>query len=265
MKVHVNENNLEDFLDITTFIGIVIAGAMVVGSIIVGGNSAWFINYPSLMIVVGGTMGATFLTYPISEVFRGFNIAKNAFVKKNQSTERIIHTIVECAKIARREGILSFEKRLNTIGDDFLARGLQLAIDGLESREINEIMNTEIQYLEEKNKLEADIFTTMGTFAPAVGMLGTIVGLIQMLMQMKDPGEIGAPMALAFLTTFYGILLANLFFLPIAGKLKSISKKEVLKKYMRIEGIIAIQSGDNHRIVEHKMKAFLEPEKIKVA
>ena len=248
-------------MDVTTFIGILVAGGMVAGSIIMGGKGAWFINYPSLMIVLGGTMGATLLAHPFSEVFRGFKVAKNAFLEKAQSPEQIIKSIVQCAKIARREGILSFEKKLNEIGNPFLARGLQLAIDGMESNSISEIMNTEIQYTEEREKLNSDIFTTMGTFAPAVGMLGTIIGLIQMLMQMKDPSQIGAPMAIALLTTFYGILLANLFFLPIAGKLKSKSKEEILKKQMIIEGIIAIQSGDNHRIVEHKMKAFLNPAK----
>jgi chemotaxis protein MotA len=248
-------------VDVITFIGILVAGGMVAGSIIMGGEGAWFINYPSLLIVVGGTMGATFLAHPVPEVLKGFKVAKDAFIKKGQLQENIIRAIVGCAKTARREGILSFDRRLHLIGDSFLARGLQLAIDGMESQEITEIMNTEIQNIEERRKLDADIFTTMGTFAPAVGMLGTIVGLIQMLMQMKDPSQIGAPMAVALLTTFYGILLANLFFLPIAGKLRTRSKEEVINKQMIIEGIIAIQAGDNHRIVEHKMKAFLAPEK----
>ncbi len=143
--------------------------------------------------------------------------------------------------------------------DPFLAKGMQLAIDGMESSSIEDVLTTEIAYVEERHRLGAEIFSTMGAFAPAVGMLGTIIGLVQMLMQMSDPSSIGAPMAVALLTTFYGTLLANLLFLPIAGKLKTRSKQEILVKTMVIEGIISIQSGDNHRIVEQKLKAFLSP------
>jgi chemotaxis protein MotA len=134
-----------------------------------------------------------------------------------------------------------------------------MAIDGMESSSIEDVMTTEIQYLEERHRLGSEIFTTMGTFAPAVGMLGTIIGLVQMLMQMEDPSQIGAPMAVALLTTFYGTLLANLLFLPVAGKLKTRSKQEILIKQMVLEGVISIQSGDNHRIVEQKLKAFIAP------
>jgi chemotaxis protein MotA len=129
----------------------------------------------------------------------------------------------------------------------------------MESSSIEDVMTTEIQYLEERHHLGSEIFTTMGTFAPAVGMLGTIIGLVQMLMQMEDPSQIGAPMAVALLTTFYGTLLANLLFLPVAGKLKTRSRQEILIKQMVLEGVISIQSGDNHRIVEQKLKAFLAP------
>jgi chemotaxis protein MotA len=163
------------------------------------------------------------------------------------------------AKKARQEGILSFESQLETIEDAFLARGMQMAIDGMESSSIEEVMSIEIQYLEERHRLGSEIFTTLGSYAPAVGMLGTIIGLVQMLMQMEDPSQIGAPMAVALLTTFYGTLLANLLFLPVAGKLRTRSKQEVLIKQMFLEGVISLQSGDNHRVVEQKLKAFIAP------
>ena len=246
-------------MDITTFIGIVVAGGLVVSSILMGGSGQWFINYPSLMIVIGGTMGATLLAYPLSDVLSVFGIAKNVFMHSVINTNNLIETVVDFAKKARREGILSFESQLNDIEDGFLVKGLQLAIDGMESNSIEEIMTTEIQFVEERHKLGAEIFSTMGTFAPAIGMLGTIIGLVQMLMQMDDPSQIGAPMAVALLTTFYGTLLANLLFIPIAGKLKTRSKQEILVKHMTLEGILAIQSGDNHRIVEQKLKAFIAP------
>lgn len=252
-------------MDITTIIGIIVAGGLVFSAIIMGGPATWFINPPSIMIVVGGTMGATFINYPLSEVLGVLGVAKNVVLHRSQSFGKLIALIVDFAKKARREGMLSFESQLKDIEDPFLAKGLQLAIDGMESDAIEAVLSTEIQFIEQRHKLGADIFTSMGTFAPAVGMLGTIIGLVQMLMQMEDPSQIGAPMAVALLTTFYGTLLANLLFLPISGKLKTRSKEEVLLKQMVLEGIISIQAGDNHRIVEQKLKAFISPKKRETA
>jgi len=246
-------------LDIATFIGILIAGGLVISSIIMGGNGAWFVNYPSLMIVIGGTMGATLLSYPLSEIMSVFGVAKHVFMHRSQNVNELIKLLVDFAKKARREGILSFEQEVKKLDDPFLVKELQLAIDGMESNAIEDILSTEIQSIEERHKLGAEIFYTMGTFAPAIGMLGTIIGLVQMLMQMEDPSKIGGPMAIALLTTFYGVLLANLLFLPIAGKLKTRSKQEILISEMVMEGIISIQSGDNPRIVEQKLKAFVSP------
>lgn len=246
-------------MDISTLIGIAVAFGLVIISILMGGDGSWFINYPSVMIVVGGTMGATLLSYPLSEVLSVFKVAKNVFLHRSHVPSQLIPLITGFAKKARQEGILSFETQLKDIEDPFLVKGIQMAIDGMESSSIEDVMTTEIQYLEERHRLGSEIFTTMGTFAPAVGMLGTIIGLVQMLMQMEDPSQIGAPMAVALLTTFYGTLLANLLFLPVAGKLKTRSKQEILIKQMVLEGVISIQSGDNHRIVEQKLKAFIAP------
>lgn len=246
-------------MDISTFIGILVAGGLVITSILMGGSGAWFVNYPSIMIVVGGTMGATLLAYPLADVLGVFKVAKNVFLHKSQPVSQLIPQMVELAKKARQEGILSFESQLDHIENPFLVRGLQMAIDGMEASAIEDVLTTETIYIDERHRLGAEIFTTMGAFAPAVGMLGTIIGLVQMLMQMEDPSQIGAPMAVALLTTFYGTLLANLIFLPIAGKLKTRSKQELLTKQMVIDGVISIQSGDNHRIVEQKLKAFVSP------
>ncbi|MDL1962737.1 MAG: motility protein A [Deltaproteobacteria bacterium] len=246
-------------MDIATLLGIVVAFGLVISSILMGGPGAWFINYPSIMIVLGGTTGATLIAYPLSEVLSVFGVAKNAFLYQTQPPDKLVPLIVGFAKKARQEGILSFESQLKDMEDPFLAKGMQMAIDGMESNSIEDVLSTEIAYVEERHRLGAEIFSTMGTFAPAVGMLGTIIGLVQMLMQMEDPSSIGAPMAVALLTTFYGTLFANLLFLPFAGKLKTRSKQEILLKTMVIEGIISIQSGDNYRIVEQKLKAFLSP------
>jgi chemotaxis protein MotA len=246
-------------LDLATLIGIMIAGGLVLISILMGGSGTWFINYPSVMIVLGGTMGATLINYPMSDVISMFKVTKHAFRFKTPNPLGLIPVMVEFAKKARREGILSFDQYIQTIDDPFFRRGIQMAVDGLESEAIEEVLSTEIMWLEERHRMGAEIYTTMGTFAPAVGMLGTIIGLVQMLMQMKDPSAIGAPMAVALLTTFYGTLLANLLFLPIAGKLRVRSKQEILTKQMVLHGLLAIQAGDNHRIVAEKLKAFLSP------
>jgi len=246
-------------MDVTTLIGILVAGGLVVSSILLGGSGTWFVNYPSMMIVIGGTMGATLLAYPLREVMGVFGVAKNVFMHRSQSPSGLIPIMSRLAKKARQEGILSFESQIQRIHDRFLVKGIQMAIDGMEVDEIENVLSTELIYLEERHSLGSEVFTTMGTFAPAIGMLGTIIGLVQMLMQMTDPGKIGEPMAVALLTTFYGTLLANLFFLPVAGKLKTRSKQEILHKQMVIEGVTAIQAGDNHRIVEQKLKAYLAP------
>jgi chemotaxis protein MotA len=171
----------------------------------------------------------------------------------------LIPRMVEFAQKARREGILSFEAQVKEIDDPFMKRCLNMAIDGMEAESIEDVVSTEILWLEQRHRLGAEIFSTMGAFAPAVGMLGTIIGLVQMLMQMTDPTAIGAPMAVALLTTFYGVMLANLLFLPISGKLKVRSRQEILAKQMVLQGILAIQEGDNHHIVEQKLKAFISP------
>ncbi|MBT8340350.1 MAG: motility protein A [Desulfatitalea sp.] len=246
-------------MDIATLIGIIIAGGLVVISILMGGSGAWFVNYPSLMIVLGGTMGATLINYPLADIGAMFKVTKNAFRPRKLNPLGLIPTMVDLAKVARKEGILSFDRYIRRVNEPFLARGMQMAVDGMESDAIEEVLSTEIMWVEERHRLVADIYTTMGTFSPAVGMLGTIIGLVQMLMQMKDPAAIGAPMAVALLTTFYGTLLANLLFLPIAGKLKVRSRQEILTKQMVLQGILAIQGGDNHRIVAEKLKAFLSP------
>jgi chemotaxis protein MotA len=167
--------------------------------------------------------------------------------------------LVGFAAKARKDGMLALESHLKDIDDSFLVKGLELAIDGQEPNSIGEILQVELESLEGRHQLCAEIFVSMGNFAPAMGLLGTLIGLVQMLQQMDDPSKIGPAMAVALLTTFYGVLLANLLFLPIAGKLKTRSKHEVLLKQLILEGVMAIQSGDNPRIVEQKLKAFVAP------
>jgi chemotaxis protein MotA len=213
------------------------------------------------MIVVGGTFGVTLMNYPLSAMMSVMGVTKNCFFHKAGSSAVVIKNLVEFSRVARREGILALQSLTKDLDEPFLVKGINLAIDGLEPQVIGDILDIEIEQLENRHKFGAEIFSTMATFAPAMGMMGTLIGLVQMLQQMDDPSSIGPAMAVALLTTFYGVVLANLIFLPFAGKLKARSGEEVLQKTLMAEGIKAIQSGDNPRIVEQKLIAFIEPKK----
>lgn len=246
-------------MDIATILGVISAFGLVIIAIFMGGGIQLFINIPALMIVVGGTLGATMINYPLRDVFGVFNVAKKALFTKNISVNEIIKRFLDFAKKSRKEGILSLENEIKDVPDEFLKKGVQLSIDGLEPQEIRDVLETEIDFIINRHQLGAEIFATMGTFSPALGMIGTLVGLVQMLQTMDDPGSIGPAMAVALLTTFYGSIMANIICLPIAGKLRIRSKEEVLTKEMSIQGIISISNGDNPRIIEQKLLAFLPP------
>lgn len=246
-------------MDIATIVGILAAFGLTLVAIFMGGGLGMFVNIPSMMIVVGGTLGATLINYPLKEVMGLMGVAKNAAFAKSHSPEDIIKRLVDFAQITRREGILALQNQVENLEDPFLKKGITLAIDGLEPEVISSVLDIELEFIEERHRLGAEIFTTMGGFAPAFGMVGTLIGLVQMLVNMDDPKTIGPAMAVALLTTFYGVILANICFLPVAGKLKTRSKEEVLIKQLVSEGIRSIQAGDNPRIVESKLHAFVAP------
>lgn len=252
-------------MDIASVVGLVAGLFFIIVSILMGGNLLLFIDYPSMMIVVGGTVSATLINYPLKEVLGVIRVAKNAFLHKEETPMSIIKTLVSFAETARREGILSLEQQAATLDDAFLKTGITLAVDGTEPEHIRDIMTTEINYIAERHKTGASIMEAMATYAPAFGMIGTLIGLIGMLAQMNDPSSIGGNMAIALITTLYGAFIANLICLPIAGKLKHFSASEILIKELCIEGIMSIQSGDNPRIVEDKLKAFVAPSVRKTA
>jgi chemotaxis protein MotA len=246
-------------MDIATFIGIVASALLLIISIMMGVGLTAFIDIPSVLIVVGGTICATMINYPLKEVINSFKVAKNAFFASSLTYGEIIANFVNYANKARKEGILALEASLPQIDDDFLKKGLQLTIDGLEPQAITEILETEIQWIEDRHKQGADMFQAMGTFAPAFGMIGTLIGLVAMLQSMEDPGSIGSSMAVALITTFYGAVLANVLFIPLSGKLRTRSKEESLLKEMILQGIISLSRGDNPRILEQKLHSFLPP------
>ncbi len=246
-------------MDIATILGVISAFGLMCIAISMGGGIQLFINIPALMIVVGGTLGATMINYPVKDVLGVFKVVKKALFAKKISVTELIKRFVTFARKSRKEGILTLEDDIKDVSDEFLRKGVQLAIDGLEPQEISEILETEIDFVRSRHQLGAEIFTTMGTFSPALGMIGTLIGLVQMLQTMDDASKIGPAMAVALLTTFYGSIMANIVCLPIAGKLRTRSKEEVLTKEMAIQGIASLSNGDNPRILEQKLQAFIPP------
>ena len=247
-------------MDFATVLGIISAFGLVTIAIFMGGGIKLFINVPALMIVVGGTLGATMISYPLRDVFGVFAVAKKAVFTKNISIKQLISRFVDFAKKSRKEGILALEGDVKGVKDEFLKKGVQLSIDGLEPQEIEDVLETEVGFIRSRHQLGAEVFTTMGTFSPALGMIGTLIGLVQMLQTLDDPSRIGPAMAVALLTTFYGSIMANIVCLPIAGKLRVRSKEEVLTKEMTIRGIISLANGDNPRILEQRLMAFIPPD-----
>jgi len=246
-------------MDIATIIGLVAAFGLMIMAILSGSGLNIFIDIPSFLIVVGGTVGVTLVNFPLKEVIRAISVAKNAFFNKLESPVEYINTIVKLADKARKEGILSLESEIGNINNEFFAKGIQMLVDGIDPNVIEETLDKEIEYLKERHKSGAEIFGAMGAVAPAMGMIGTLIGLVQMLQNMSDPSSIGPAMAVALITTLYGAILANVIFLPISGKLQTLSSHECLIKEMLLEGIISIGQGLNPRIIEGKLLAFIEP------
>ena len=247
-------------MDIATIIGLIAGVLLLLIPILTGPATKVFFSAPSAIMVVGGTIAATLINYPLSEVLGVFATFKNALLHKEQSPAAVIDKIVHYATVARREGILALESQVSDAGDEFLEKSVQLAIDGTAPELIKDILTTELAFMEDRHAMGQSILIAMGTYAPAFGMIGTLVGLVTMLVALDDPSSIGVGMALALLTTLYGAVMANLVFLPAAGKLKVRTSGELLTKEVIIEGILSIQSGDNPRIVEQKLKAFVAPD-----
>lgn len=250
-------------MDLATVIGIITSFGLVIAAILTGGNILIFVDIQSALIVFGGTIGATLVNYPLGMVLGVVGVMKNAFFSSIEQPNAIVDKFMDYANRARREGILSLEPVIKEIDDIYLKKGLQLTVDGLEPQAIQEILETEISYRESRHEVGAEILGTLGAYAPAMGMIGTVIGLILMLQTMEDPSTIGPAMAVALITTFYGAILANLVFLPMAGKLKQRSREEILNMEMIMEGILAISKGENPRIIQEKLSSYIAPKQRK--
>lgn len=246
-------------MDIATILGLVFGFGFVVWGIMGSGDIISYIHRSSLLIVLGGTLGATMIAYPINDLKGIGKIFKKAFFYKEVSVSGVIEQIIELANVARKEGLLSLEEFGDKLDDEFLKKGINLIVDGTDPELVRSILETELTFLEERHDQAKGILESMGAYAPAFGMIGTLIGLINMLKEMDDPSAIGPSMSVALITTFYGSLFANVVFLPLAQKLTVRSKSEVLLKELMVEGLLSIQAGENPRIIEEKLKTFITP------
>lgn len=250
-------------MDIATFSGIIFGVICIIVSILLNGSLKAFYDLPSIFIVVGGGIASTLISYRISEIAKIMKVVMNAFFGKLSPPEQTIKMLVELSQKARREGLLALESEQEELDDEYVKQSLQLIVDGVEPDTIRESMYLELENLQARHGQGQALFKTMGSLFPAWGMIGTLIGLINLLIKLDDPSNIGPSMSVALVTTFYGSVLANFICIPIANKLSIKSKEEIQQKEMIIEGILSIQAGENPRIMEHKLKTFLSPEQKK--
>jgi chemotaxis protein MotA len=246
-------------MDIATLLGVMAGLSLMVVSIYMGGGASGFLDVPSIFITVGGCFCATLVHFPLGEVMGIISVVKRTLSVNIPAAENVIRDMTQYARTARKDGVLALEDAARRVDDDFLAKGLQLLIDGTEADQIREIMFIELGSMQRRHKRGSSILTFMGESAPAFGMIGTLIGLVQMLRQLDDPSKIGAGMATAILTTFYGALLANLFFIPLAGKLRRRSSEETTIREMMIEGLSAIQTAVNPGVLEERLRSYVRP------
>ncbi|MDH8676624.1 MotA/TolQ/ExbB proton channel family protein [Fusibacter bizertensis] len=246
-------------MDITTILGLVLGAGFIVWSILLGGQLGWYFDAPSVVVVVGGMFSGFLVAFPLKEVLNLGKIFGKTMKNNEFDIDQIITKIIELANVARREGLLALEEAVSEIKDDFLQKGVMLIVDGTDPELVKNILETEIENISARHSKGKSMMDTFGSLGPAFGMIGTLIGLVAMLQNLSDPSSIGPAMAVALITTFYGAILANLIFIPMAGKLALKSNEELLIRNVMIEGLLSIQAGENPRIIEEKLKVFLPP------
>ncbi len=246
-------------MDLATLFGLVLGLVMVIVLGIGGENLMMFWDAPSFAIVVGGAFASVLVAMPLSAVLRTFVYTIIVVKDESQAPKAIINQIVELAEKARRDGILALESAMDAVKDDFLKKGIELAVDGTDPELIRAILTEEIGALDERHKEGSTVYSMLNKYLPAWGMVGTLVGLVLMLGNLDDPTTIGPSMAIALITTFYGSLFANLVAGPFSDKLGKKNNQELMIRAIILQGVMAIQQGDNPRIVKQKLEVFLAP------
>lgn len=246
-------------IDILTAVGL-IGGIILLGwAMTMGASIMLFWDLPSVFITFGGAFAGLLITFSVEDVKKMGPLFVESFKEATLNTSEIISTFATLSKKARRDGLLSLEDEISQIEDPFLKKGLQMVVDGIEPETIQEILELELEETESRHERGASTFSVLGAYGPGFGMIGTLIGLIQMLANLQDASMIAAGMGKALITTLYGSLLANVICQPIAANLKNKSARESAFRGMMIEGILSIQSGVNPRIVEEKLITFMSP------
>jgi chemotaxis protein MotA len=251
-------------MDIATLLGIVVGLGLVIVSILLGEGIAGFkpfLNYEAFLIVMGGTFCSLLVNYPIAQVFGLMKVLKKVMATSGEDTSEIITTFVNFAKKGRTDGFLALEGDVKLVKNDFLKRGVQLVIDGSDQEFIRNMMDTELGFIRERHKVGQEIFNSLGTYSPAFGIIGTVLGMILMLNSISNVEEVPRRMALCLAAAFFGLGSGYMFFLPMAGKLRRRSEEELLVKEIIIRGVLLLQSGVSPSIMEANLKAYLEPAK----
>jgi chemotaxis protein MotA len=251
-------------MDIATLIGVVVGLGLVIAAVFIQegmGGFKPFLNVEAALIVGGGTLCALLVNYPLSQVIGLFKVMKKVMATTGEDTSEIVTTFVNFAKKGRTEGFLALEGDVKQVKNDFLKRGVQLVIDGSDQEFIRNMMETELGFIRERHKVGQEIFNSLGTYSPAFGIIGTVLGMILMLNGISDVEEVPRKMALCLAAAFFGLGSGYMLFLPMAGKLRRRSEEELLVKEIIIRGVLLLQSGVSPSIMEANLKAYLEPAK----
>lgn len=245
-------------MDVISIIGLVVGlGAILGGQFLEGGHLSSLVQPTAFVIVMGGTFGAVMLQSPFATFMQGMGMVKWVFTPPALGQRELIDRMAEWSHAARKEGLLALEGYLAELPDPFLRKGLQLLVDGAEPERVREVLEVEIGVQEEQLKLAAKIWESAGGYAPTIGILGAVMGLIHVMENLSDPSKLGAGIAVAFVATIYGVGSANLVFLPIAKKLLAHVSRLTLTREMYVDGLIGIASGDNPRIIESRLQGYL--------
>jgi len=247
-------------MDIATLIGITVGLAgLLAGFLIEGGHIGQLISISGFLIVIVGTLGATMASFSFRELATLPAALKTLVAHKIPDEPTVVQQIVHYAETARREGLLSLEKKLEEVDDPFLRKGLQLIVDGADPEVVKSVLQTEIFAIQERHRIAHDIFEYAGGFSPTMGIIGTVMGLIHVLANISTPDKLGPAIALAFTATLYGVSAANVIYFPIGFRLKNITRKEINIRLLMMEGLLALQAGHNPIIIMEQLTAFLSP------
>ncbi len=250
-------------MDLATIIGLIAAFALMIFGICNGPYGAtalpWFVDWPSLLITFGGSIGATLAANTIQSFVSGLRSIALVFKVPSYDVSTTIQTIIDLSNIARKEGLLALEESGNNIDDEFMKKGIMLIVDGTDPELVRNILDTELVNIDTRHQQNIQFWKNLGAAGPAWGMIGTLIGLILMLQDLTDTDSIGPNMAVALITTFYGSVLANWICTPVATKLTSFNESEIQMKEVMVEGLLSIQAGENPRVIEEKLKSFLSP------